>query len=258
MKFKDTVALFAVFGILTTGTLLAKSEKSSPKRSSSAHSAKSSSAKKPSSKKVSAKKPSPKAASRKTPRSRRPVALTSRGGFRTDAIRLPEEFLSSNKAILIQKSAKRLTLFKDGRPAKTYLATIGRNESADKERAGDWATPEGLYYVRRKNPASKYYLALHISYPNNRDAEQGLAEGLISASEYEAIVNANNNGVMPPQDTRLGYYIEIHGGSNRVVTDEDGQPQLSGWTRGCIGLRNQDIREIYNWAPEGTPVFIVP
>jgi murein L,D-transpeptidase YafK len=150
-----------------------------------------------------------------------------------------------------------LTLYENGEPVRTYLTTIGRNPSA-KDRAGDWATPEGLYYVRRKNPESKYHLALHISYPNNTDAERGLSEGIVSEGEYNSILAANARHAMPPQDTSLGYYIEIHGGSNRVTEDANGQPQLRGWTRGCMGLRNADIEAIYAWAPVGTPVFIAP
>jgi murein L,D-transpeptidase YafK len=188
--------------------------------------------------------------------------LTSRGGFlavrpNLDLTAFSEE-ISAPKAILVQKSARRLTVYENGDPVKSYLTTIGRNETASKQRSGDWATPEGVYHVRRKNPASKYYLALHIDYPNRSDAERGLAQGLISSSQYNAICNAIRNGVMPPQNTALGYYIEIHGGSNRIKQGEDGQPRLAGWTRGCMGLRNADIEEIYAWAEVGTPVVIVP
>lgn len=248
--------------LLTTGSLVANAKSSSSKAKAPVKAA-------------SAKKKAAKSPSRTGSRTERPTALSSRslsfnGGrriapdalqkalFEESGIVLPDEFLSSYKGILIQKSARRLTLFKNGRAAKTYMATIGRNEDEAKERAGDWATPVGFYYVRRKNPASKYYLALHISYPNNDDAARGLSDGLISESQYSAIVDANNRGIMPPQNTPLGYYIEIHGGSNRIIQDEEGQDRLAGWTRGCVGLRNRDIREIYNWAPEGTPVYILP
>jgi murein L,D-transpeptidase YafK len=191
-------------------------------------------------------------------RSARPQKLASRGALDPQERELNAVLLTSPRAIWVQKSERRLTLFENGTAVKSYMTTIGRNENAAKMKSGDWATPEGVYHVRRKNPGSKYHLALHIDYPNAEDAERGLANGLISAQQYNAIVNAVAQGQMPPQDTRLGYYIEIHGGSNRIKEGPDGQPILAGWTRGCVGLRNADIEEIYAWAEMGTPGLITP
>ena len=52
---------------------------------------------------------------------------------------------------------------------------------------------------------------------------------------------------MPPQHTRLGGEIYIHG--RGVHDDPDG-------TRGCIALNNDDMQELYDRVGIGTSVTI--
>ena len=51
----------------------------------------------------------------------------------------------------------------------------------------------------------------------------------------------------PPQNTRLGGTIYIHG-----------HGASSDWTWGCVALENEDIRELFNSISVGTPVTIEP
>ena len=244
MNVYPTPLITAALSLIVCGTLTAKNSMKSPKGQATSITISRMSTLAP-----------PKTVARRSERGRQ---MTSRGELDDRMRERMAVLFTSPKAILVEKSARRLTIYENGAPLKTYLSTIGRNAAAAKTKAGDWATPEGLYRVRRKNPRSKYYLALHIDYPNTEDAERGLATGLIGPSQYASILNAHAKGVMPPQNTRLGYYIEIHGDSNKVVQGENGQPALAGWTRGCVGMRNQDIEEIYAWSPNGTPVLILP
>ncbi len=186
--------------------------------------------------------------------------LSSRGALAraADLARLDSLVQSGGKVIVVQKSQRELWLVEGGRSLKQYPVTVGKVTTAPKLRAGDWCTPEGVYYVARKNPQSKYYLALHLSYPNKEDADRGLQAGLISPAQHQRIYSALDRGALPPQNTALGYYIEIHGRSNRVEKGPDGALRLRGWTRGCVGLRDADIEEIYRWAPLGTPVVLLP
>jgi murein L,D-transpeptidase YafK len=46
-------------------------------------------------------------------------------------------------AVLVEKSARRLTLLRDGQPLKTYRISLGRQPVGPKEREGDRRTPEG-------------------------------------------------------------------------------------------------------------------
>ncbi len=52
---------------------------------------------------------------------------------------------------------------------------------------------------------------------------------------------------MPPQKTALGGEIYIHGGG----IEKD-------WTKGCVALRNEEMKEIFDAIPVGAKVKILP
>jgi len=150
-----------------------------------------------------------------------------------------------NARIIIDKEARRLFLYSGSDLVKIYPISLGLDPVGDKERQGDRRTPEGKFYVCNKNPKSKYYLSLGISYPNIEDAERGLKQGLITQQQYRAIIQAIKAGRKPPWNTALGGAICIHGGG--IPWD---------WTYGCIAMRNSDIEELFRVTPMGTPVVI--
>jgi murein L,D-transpeptidase YafK len=136
--------------------------------------------------------------------------------------------------VMIQKSARQLTLFRNGKPFRSYHVSLGSNPKGAKERLGDERTPEGLYTIDSRNAYSKYHLALHISYPNAADRAR-----------------ARRLRVSP------GGEIMIHGTPNgwrglRVVF------QHTDWTKGCIAVSDRDIEEIWKLVPNGTVVEIRP
>jgi len=148
--------------------------------------------------------------------------------------------------IVVEKTAHRLTVYDDGRAVKSYRAAIGGGKG-DKVREGDRCTPVGTFAVCVKNPRSKYVLSLGLTYPNEEDAARGLADGLITRAQHDAIVYAVRRGAQPPWNTPLGGEIMIHG-------DGAGRD----WTLGCIALYDDDIRELYPAIPVGTVVEIRP
>ena len=136
--------------------------------------------------------------------------------------------------ILVEKSKRQLHVFSDGKLIKTYKISLGRNPIGKKEIEGDKKTPEGLYYIREKNPNSGYYKNLGISYPNNED-----------------IKNSEKIGKNP------GGLIKIHGLKNGLGWI--GKTHLLfDWTMGCIALTNEDLEELYNCVKIGTPIEIKP
>lgn len=148
--------------------------------------------------------------------------------------------------VLVEKSARRLTLYDGQAVVKVYRVCTGLAEG-DKEKEGDKRTPEGQFYICYKNPESKYTLSMGLSYPNQEDAARGLRDGLISQAQHDAIVSAIGEGLQPPWDTPLGGEIMIHGaGGGRQGT------------LGCVGMDDNDIRELYAALPIGTPVEIRP
>lgn len=148
--------------------------------------------------------------------------------------------------IVIRKGARKLEIYDGRKLIKTYTVVLGFSAKGDKETEGDGRTPEGEFYVFTKNPESRFHLSLGISYPSKDDAKRGLSGGLISKAEHDEIFTAIDRGSMPPQKTRLGGEIYIHGGG--TATD---------WTDGCVALKDEEIREIFELIPTGTKVTIL-
>jgi murein L,D-transpeptidase YafK len=149
--------------------------------------------------------------------------------------------------IVVYKKARKLELYSDKQLVRTYRVGLGFSPVADKQREGDGATPEGEFYVFVKNNKSAYYLSLGISYPNVEDADRGLRDGLINETEHAAILDAIRKKKAPPQYTKLGGLIYIHGnGSSKD------------WTWGCMALENNEMKELYDAVTVGTPVTIKP
>ena len=147
--------------------------------------------------------------------------------------------------IVVKKAERKLFLYSGGKIVRTYHVGLGLSPVGDKVREGDRRTPEGNFYIFTKNDKSAFYLSLGISYPNARHAERGLRDGLITKAQYDSIMRALQARKTPPQNTALGGDIYIHG--NGAGSD---------WTWGCVALENDDVRELFNAVPVGTPVTI--
>ncbi|HEX6719799.1 MAG TPA: L,D-transpeptidase [Pyrinomonadaceae bacterium] len=151
----------------------------------------------------------------------------------------------SRPKIVVIKSKRRLMLYSGDELVRKYRVGLGLSPIEDKIEEGDRRTPEGEFYVFVKNDRSAYYLSLGLSYPNIEDAERGLRDGLINQEQYNQIVRAIRARSAPPQNTRLGGLIYIHGNGSQ-----------SDWTWGCVALNDNDIRELFDAVPKGTQVVI--
>lgn len=116
-----------------------------------------------------------------------------------------------------------------------------------KRREGDGRTPEGAYFISSRNPASRFFRSLGISYPGPHDARRALAEGLIDAPVCERICACAKR---PPWDTPLGGFIMIHGQRTPSACGD--------WTAGCIALENDAMAQLYEMASIGDRVVIHP
>jgi murein L,D-transpeptidase YafK len=188
--------------------------------------------------------------------------------------------LLSEARLTIFKRSRALVVSSEGMPLKTYGIELGRDAEQPKRRVGDGRTPEGQYFICERRLTTRYHRALLLSYPNAADAARGLREGLISAEEAAEIRHAIAEGRCPPQNTPLGGMILIHGQHPEETVFWENLRRASGrhgpcgsepgdrspdatfvridWTQGCIALRNQDIRELFELLPVGTPVTIAP
>ena len=152
-----------------------------------------------------------------------------------------------NLHIVIEKKSRLLQIYDGENLIKTYKIALGFSPEKDKEIEGDGKTPEGKFYIFTKNENSKFYLSLGVNYPNIEDARRGLKNEIITREEYEIIVEAIDKKQMPPQKTKLGGEIYIHGGGNTFD-----------WTHGCIALKDEEIKEIFDAIPVGTKIEILP
>src|SRR3974390_3263878 len=71
--------------------------------------------------------------------------------------------------IVIEKSKRTMTLWHGSEIPKTCKVALGGRPVGAKDRQGDHKPPEVLYWVARKNPASIFHRALHLSYPSAAD-----------------------------------------------------------------------------------------
>jgi len=151
-------------------------------------------------------------------------------------VRVPAEPAKAEKAdsVLILKKGHVLELLAGGKVIRTYKVALGSGGLAPKEREGDGRTPEGHYTIDARNADSHYHRALHVSYPNAEDRNR-----------------AAKLGVAP------GGAIMIHGLPNGMG-GIGAAHRLQDWTLGCIAVTDDEIDEIWNLVPVGTPVEIRP
>jgi murein L,D-transpeptidase YafK len=151
--------------------------------------------------------------------------------FGSSALPTPQQKVSR---VLVLKKEHKMELFSGEIVIKTYTVALGRGGLAPKQRQGDHLTPEGLYQIDRRNQNSRFYLALHVSYPNEADRER-----------------ARKLGVDPGGD------IMIHGIANGLGWLGSMQRMID-WTNGCIAVTDTEMDEIWLLVPIGTPIEIRP
>jgi hypothetical protein len=69
-------------------------------------------------------------------------------------------------SVVLEKSKRELTIYREGKPLKIYKVALGRVPVGPKSREGDKKTPEGSYTIDFRKTDSGYFRALHISYPS--------------------------------------------------------------------------------------------
>lgn len=159
--------------------------------------------------------------------------------------------LRGDDLVVVLKSQRALGLYAGGvlAPGEScWRVGLGGAPEGHKRREGDNRTPEGWYRSSDK-PASRFYAAIAVHYPNHDDAAAGERAGTIDAATRRRIQDALRVGEKPPQYTALGGEILIHGGGS--WTD---------WTLGCVALDDRDLDALRAQLPSGmaTQVLILP
>lgn len=134
--------------------------------------------------------------------------------------------------IVVEKSARRMVLFQNGKAVREYRVTLGGSPKGNKIRQGDGRTPEGVFRINRKNTASAFHLSLGLDYPQPADRARAKAGGYDPGGDI--MIHGQPNAL--PQD---------------VVIRKD-------WTAGCIAVANAEIAEIFAATALGTEVEVRP
>jgi murein L,D-transpeptidase YafK len=135
--------------------------------------------------------------------------------------------------VVVYKTERRMDLLQGDEVLRSFKVSLGLMPKGHKEQVGDFRTPEGRYYLTRRNPRSDFFLSIQVSYPNDRDVR-----------------HAKANGVDP------GGSIMIHGLPNTLKREP--AYYTRDWTDGCIAVSNADMIEIWLLTNNNTPIDILP
>lgn len=123
--------------------------------------------------------------------------------------------------IVVLKSERKLMLLRAQSLLRTFPIALGADPIGPKRGQGDGRTPEGRYRIDGFNSRSRFYRALHISYPNAEDVRRARAAGLAPGGNIEIYGLPDGYAHYDP-----------------VAFSRD-------WTDGCVAVSNRAIDEIW-------------
>lgn len=134
--------------------------------------------------------------------------------------------------VVVHKADRQMFLMSGNTVLKAYRIGLGNEPIGHKQFEGDGKTPEGLYYIDRRNPDSRYYLSIGVSYPNPQDSALAASAGRSAGSDI---------------------FIHGQGPEGRALSK-----QQQDWTAGCIAVTDDEVEDIYAMVRDGTPILITP
>jgi murein L,D-transpeptidase YafK len=147
-------------------------------------------------------------------------------------------YIKPDYSILIDKSDYNLYVFENDEWLITYPVVFGNKDQGDKMMEGDRKTPEGTFKILTKRVHEKWCRFLMLDYPNEQSRQKfndRKARGLI------------------PQGAKIGGAIGIHGTWPREDFAVD---NFQNWTMGCISMKNEHVKQLYEMISNGTTVKI--
>ncbi len=157
--------------------------------------------------------------------------------------------------IVITKSSQNLKVMNGEQIVKQFRIAYGMGGKDSKRIQGDKKTPSGTYKIINFKDDSQFHYFMQIDYPNLLDAWYGYKNQVISADEFKYISTTIKNDNIPPQDTKLGGFIGIHG-IGKTNEEKLAIHHAFNWTQGCIGMTNEEINMLRKYVDIGTRVTI--
>lgn len=140
--------------------------------------------------------------------------------------------------IIIKKHKYELSVYDAKGWLATYPVVFGNKDLKDKMVEGDRETPEGNFRITSKRVHEKWCRMLMLDYPNEESIQK---------------FNLRKQRGLIPANARIGGGVGIHG----TWPHEDyAIDRYDNWTQGCISMKNEDVKELFNLIPVGTRVSI--
>lgn len=136
--------------------------------------------------------------------------------------------------VVVFKAARQMVLYRHGEEVRRFAIKLGVNPKGRKQFEGDYKTPEGEYLLDWRTATSRFYLAVHITYPNAADVSY--------AKKHHR---------------RPGSAIMVHGQPDPLKYPKN-YYRTTDWTDGCIALSNDDMLEVWLLTQANTPIDIRP
>ncbi|MCW8995189.1 MAG: L,D-transpeptidase family protein, partial [Psychromonas sp.] len=116
-----------------------------------------------------------------------------------------------NPRLVVDRQNYTLGLYEESVLIKNYRVSFGKSVHTPKSRAGDKATPVGVYKICKIDTVNKYHKFFQINYPNLEDATNALRKGWISQKEFNDIKFQYYYEGCTRFNNILGGNIGIHG-----------------------------------------------
>ena len=160
-----------------------------------------------------------------------------------------------NPKLVVDRQNYTLGIYEESVLIKNYRVSFGKSVHTPKSRAGDKATPVGVYKICKIDTVNKYHKFFQINYPNLEDATNALRKGWISQKEFNDIKFQYYYEGCTRFNNILGGNIGIHGIGELDYVFKN-LPFVFNWTNGSIAMSNENIDELYSVIKIGTEVDI--
>lgn len=142
--------------------------------------------------------------------------------------------------IIIDKSDYELKVYDDEGWYATYPIVFGSKDLGDKMKEGDRKTPDGKFKVLLKKVNPKWGPELLLDYPTQESVQK---------------FNERKKKGLIPKTAKIGNGIAIHATRPEEEWTVD---NYYNWTDGCISVKYSEMKDLFSYIPEGTPVTIQP
>ena len=156
----------------------------------------------------------------------------------TSSFHSKSPFSFPNYYIVITKHTYELSVYDAKGWLVTYPVVFGNKDLKDKMREGDRETPEGNFKIKSKRIHEKWCRMMMLDFPNEESIDK---------------FNQRKQQGFIPANAKIGGGVGIHG---TWPHEDNAIDKFDNWTQGCISMKNEDVKELFDMIPVGTNVAI--